>query len=195
MTNVTFQLSKTKAQKWSLGFSKSPIHRWYQVYVSYLQRRAESTTNTHNTQNHVRYGITYLVLVRYSSSYLLVLLCTTTKTGGGRATEGERCMYTANTAAALPVVIDYIHISRTTWCISVLVLLCTTYTSGSGREKVGERRRASDIYVCTQQYSSICSSIYIFSVYPYDVCTTNTSVGGRAKGGERYVCTQQYQVQ
>ena len=29
---------------------------------------------------------------------------------GGRPTEGERCMYTANTAAALPAVIEYIYI-------------------------------------------------------------------------------------
>ena len=95
MPNATFQLSKTEVQKlfpcsvyYSLGFSKSPMHCWYQVYVSYLQRRAESTTNTRSTQNHVSYGIT--CLVRYSSSYLLVLLCTTNKTGGGRTTAGER---------------------------------------------------------------------------------------------------------
>ena len=59
-----------------------------QVYVSYFQRRAESTTNTRNTQNHISYGIT--CLLRYSSSYLLVLLCTTSKTGVGRATAGDR---------------------------------------------------------------------------------------------------------
>ena len=83
------------------------------VYVSYLQQRAESTTNIHGTQNHISDGITYLV--RYSSSYLLELLCTTNKTGGGRATEGERCMYTANTSAALPAVTDYIYILRATY--------------------------------------------------------------------------------
>ena len=111
--------------------------------MSYLQRRAKSTTNTHRTQNHVSYGITYLV--RYSSSYLLVLLCTTNKTGGGRATAGEWCMYTANTAAALPAVIYLVHVFRTTWCIAILVLLCTTNTSVGARAKVGERRRASDM--------------------------------------------------
>ena len=41
--------------------------------------------NKHSTQNHVSYGVIYLVPVRRSSSYLLVLLCTTNKTGGGRA--------------------------------------------------------------------------------------------------------------
>ena len=77
-----------KRVNYSLGFSKNPIHCWYQVYVSYLQRGADSTTNTRSTQNHVSYAIT--CLVRYSSSYLLVLLCTTNKTGGGRTTAGER---------------------------------------------------------------------------------------------------------
>ena len=52
-------------------------------------------------KNQLSYGITYLV--RCSSSYLLVLLCTTNKTGGGRATEGERCMYRSKYTAAAVV--------------------------------------------------------------------------------------------
>ena len=55
--------------------------------MSYIQRRAESTTKTQH-KNKLSYGITSLV--RYSSSHLLVLLCTTDKTGGGQATVGER---------------------------------------------------------------------------------------------------------
>ena len=204
--NITFQLSKTKVKKWfpcrvyySLGFSQEP--NTLLVPGIRVMSSAESRKYyKHSAQNHISYGITYLV--RYSSSCIPAGTAVHNQqdrrraSDGGRATEGEICMYTANTAAALPAVIDYIHILRTAWCVSVLVLLCTTNTSGGGRAKVGERRRASDIYVCTQQYSSICSSIYIFSVYPYAVYDQHergrASEGGRATEGERYVCTQQY---
>ena len=76
--------------------------------------------------------------------------------------KGERCMYTANTAA-VPAVVDYVHIFPTTWCISILVLLCTTNTSGGGRAKVSERRRASDMYVHSNAaVPAIVSTRYIF---------------------------------
>ena len=71
----------------------------------------QKVLQSHST-NQLSYGITYLV--RYSSSYLLVLLlCTTNKTGGGRATVGERrrasdvyvhSKYTA--AAVVPAVVE-----------------------------------------------------------------------------------------
>ena len=68
---------------------------------------------------------------------------------GGRATEGERYMYTANTP--VPAVAYHVHIVRYTRYISALVLLlCTT----KARTAAGERRRARD--VCTPQYS-ICT--------------------------------------
>ena len=82
------------AECYSLGFSKSPIH-WTIIvgnrYTCHIFSREQKVLQTHAAhKTTLSYGITYLVLVRYSSPYLLVLLWTTNKTGGGRATAGER---------------------------------------------------------------------------------------------------------
>ena len=140
----------------------SPIHCWYQVYVSHLQRRAESTTNTQHTKP---------AKLRH---YLPGTLQRFVKSGGGRATARERrgremqlhSKYSISTCSSRL----YTYFSNY-MMLSILVLLCTTNASGGGRAKVGERRRASDMYVPdTQQYSSTCSSIYtFFGIYIYNI--------------------------
>ena len=148
--NVTFQLSKTKVQKWFRAEYIFPrvLQEPNTLFVPGIRVISSAESRKyykHSAQNHISYGITYLV--RYSSSCIPAGTAVHNQqdrrraSDGGRATEGDICMYTANTAAALPAVIDYIHIFRTAWCISILVLqqLCTTNTGGGGRAKVGER--------------------------------------------------------
>ena len=118
--------------------------------MSYLQQRAESTTNTCSTQNHIklRYYLSGTGTLQQSVPAGTAVNNQQDRrraSDGGRATEGERCntMCTAS-SSILPAAIGYIFF-RTT-CISILVLLCTTNTSGGGRAKVSERRRACLLY-------------------------------------------------
>ena len=197
--NVTFQLSKTKVQKWfraeyifprvlqepntlfvpgirvissaeSRKYYKSTQHTKPHKLRHYLpgtlQQFVPAGTAVHNQQDRRR------------------------ASDDGRATEGERCMYTANTSAALPAVIDYTYF-RTKWCISILVLLCTTNTSGGGRAKVGERRNASD-NMYAHSNTAVSAVVSTFFQYIHMLCTTNTSVGGRAKVGERRRASDMY---
>ena len=165
MPNVAFQLSKTKVQKWfpcrlnySIGFSKSPIHCWYQVYVSYLQRRTESTTNTHSTQNQLSCRITYPVhLHRFVPAGTAVH----NQQDRRRASDGGRAMHLHGKDISSACTSSRLYMFFELHDVNYGTAECNQHerwrASEGGRVTEGER------YVCTQQYSCTCSSIYNFS--------------------------------
>ena len=95
--NITFQLSKTKVKKWfpcrvyySLGFSQEP--NTLLVPGIRVMSSAESRKYyKHSAQNHISYGITYLV--RYSSSCIPAGTAVHNQQDRRRASDGGRAMY------------------------------------------------------------------------------------------------------
>ena len=132
-------------------------HCWYQVYVSILQRRAESTTITQHKPAKLRHYLpgTLQQFIPACSTAVHNQQDRRRASDGGRATAGERCICTqqihsssSSTCSSRVRLRWRLYIYWTTWCISILVLLlCTTNKSGGGRAKVDERQRASDMYV------------------------------------------------
>ena len=145
-----------------------PTVRWHQVYVSYLQRGAESTT--HSTQKTAK-------LQHYLPGTLQQFVPAGTavhnkqnKTGGGRATAGERrrasdggramyvhTKYSSSTCSSSRL---YAYFSNYMMCINSGTAVYNQHERWRARE--GGRATVGERYVCTQQYSNTCSSIYIF---------------------------------
>ena len=130
-------------------------------------------------KNQLSYGITYLV--RCSSSYLLVLLCTTNKTGGGRAMYVHSKYSSSITCSNRLYIFFELHDVYQFWYCSS----CVQPT----RAVAGERRWASDnMYVLSN--TAVSAIVSTFFRYIHMLCTTNTSVGGRAI--VMYTAKQQY---
>ena len=131
--------------------------------MSYIQRRAESTTKTQH-KNKLSYGITSLV--RYSSSHLLVLLCTTDKTGGGQATVGERrrasdvhSKYSSSTCSCR------LHTHFSNYMISINSRIAVYNQHERWRASEGGRATGDERYLCTQQYSTISTFVSVYRIY------------------------------
>ena len=177
----------------------SPIHCWYQVYVSHLQRRAESTTNTQHTKpaklRHYLPGT--------SQQFVPVGTAVHNQQDRRRASDGGRAMYVHSKYSSSTCSGLY-SCFRTTWCISILVVLCTTNTSGGGRAKVGERRRASDMYVhsntavpaVVSTFFAVCK-IYISRLAPvrnsFLLFTTRTNFQRRRASDAGQATTYEYE--
>ena len=107
--------------------------------MSYLQQRAESTTNTRSTQNHIklRYYLSGTGTLQQSVPAGTAVNNQQDRrraSDGGRATAGEQYMYTANTP--VPIVVYQVHIIRYKICIS----------SGTAVYNQYERRQASNVH-------------------------------------------------
>ena len=122
--NVTFQLSKTKVQKWFRAEYIFPrvLQEPNTLFVPGIRviSSAESRKYYKRTQHTKPHKLRHYLpgtLQQFVPAGTAVHNQQDRRRAndGGRATEGERCMYTANTAAAVSYLSELSH----SWCVNI----------------------------------------------------------------------------